>query len=278
VYFRPLFSNSGCQPNDPSPCPITEGLVVDDSLLPAGTTVVPQVYDNNGKPLGNMIVCPPAGCSLYLLFYVSASAPVPLPVGTNWYVDTHEIFGSQIGGETHIYFGISGLTPPKPSPTPCTSGAQGTPGPDLTKPIRLLYPAGNPVLAFGGLPIVRPDDGHNPQFFINLGESASHISSLTNLFLFVQNGAWDEQRFNGINYKNFVDYATVSIGLYAAASGTPEDTILKIEDIYAQLNSHYLADTQFDMTYTHLPERNVYNTTLGYQIYQSNAFKLCSLP
>ena len=47
----------------------------------------------------------------------------------------------------------------------------------------------------------------------------------------------------------------VSIGLYGAASGTSEATILQIENTYAGMNSQYPAGTVFDKTYTHLPAR-----------------------
>jgi len=66
-----------------------------------------------------------------------------------------------------------------------------------------------------------------------------------------------------------VDYATVAIGLYAASSGMSRDEILRIQDAFAAGESRYRPETEMDKTYTHLPVRNVANTDLGFELYQS---------
>jgi len=162
---------------------------------------------------------------------------------------------------------------PAPKPTPC---APGTPGPDPAKAIPLFDSNGNAITDSEGNPVLRPDDGHDPQFFINQGKSALPILNLLNLPLFRQGAPWDEQRVNGVPYSEFIDYATIAIGLYGAASGTSENEILGISNLYASFFSHYPKDTPMDPTYTHLPLSNVSDTMLGYTLYQSKAFALCS--
>jgi hypothetical protein len=85
---------------------------------------------------------------------------------------------------------------------------------------------------------------------------------------FNRGGAWDAQRVGGSFHTEFVDYATVAIGLCAAADGIPRDEILEIENRVAR-DSHYDRDKQMDKTYTHLPKVNVENTDLGIQLYQT---------
>jgi hypothetical protein len=79
----------------------------------------------------------------------------------------------------------------------------------------------------------------------------------------VQGFTWDEQRKGGVFYRQFVDYATAAIGIYGAATGTPEATLLTIENDWAAVSSHYAPYTVYDQNYTHLPASNVYNTDLG---------------
>ncbi|MFI5023553.1 MAG: hypothetical protein ACHQRJ_18130, partial [Alphaproteobacteria bacterium] len=64
-------------------------------------------------------------------------------------------------------------------------------------------------------------------------------------------------------------YPTVAIGLYGAAAGIPIETLFIIQDNYAWIKSRYPEGTVYDETYTHLPERNVGNTELGYELYKS---------
>ena len=78
--------------------------------------------------------------------------------------------------------------------------------------------------------------------------------------------AADQRR---LSIPQFVDYATVALGLYGAAAGIPIETLFTIQDNYAWIMSHYREGTVYDETYTHLPERNVGNTELGYELYKS---------
>ena len=98
------------------------------------------------------------------------------------------------------------------------------------------------------------------------------------LYKLKQGGVWDAQRAGGKNYPEYVDYATVAIGLYAASSGISRDEILRVQDAYAAKYSHYPPKTEMDKTYTHLPVRNVANTDLGFQLYQSGGIHAAARP
>ncbi len=76
------------------------------------------------------------------------------------------------------------------------------------------------------------------------------------------------QRLDNKFDARFIDYATVVIGLYYAAAGFPLNECLKIQNIYAAIFSNF-GRVQMDRTYTHLAERNVFNTKLGYELFNS---------
>lgn len=86
---------------------------------------------------------------------------------------------------------------------------------------------------------------------------------------FRQGGAWDAQHIGGKQHREYRDYSTIAIGLYAAAAGISESEILRVQDIYAWMHSRFPSNTGFDETYTHLPKRNVEDTLAGYLLYQS---------
>ncbi len=65
-----------------------------------------------------------------------------------------------------------------------------------------------------------------------MGRLAGPIIGLAGLPLFVQGYAWDEQRKDGVFYPQFVSYATVAIGIYGAATGTSEATLLTSAIVY----------------------------------------------
>ena len=96
---------------------------------------------------------------------------------------------------------------------------------------------------------------------------------LVELSKFRQGGEWDAQRIGGHFHAEFVDYATVAIGLYAASSGMKRQEILGIQDNYARLRSHYAAGTLMDRTYTHLPARNVANTETGFKLIETGRIR-----
>ncbi len=90
---------------------------------------------------------------------------------------------------------------------------------------------------------------------------------------FRQGCAWDAQRLGGHFHAEFVDYATVAIGLYAAASGITRNEILGIQDRYAARYSRFAAGTLMHRTYTHLPARNVANTEAGFKLIETGRIK-----
>ena len=96
---------------------------------------------------------------------------------------------------------------------------------------------------------------------------------LFELSKFRQGGEWDAQRIGGHFHAEFVDYATVAIGLYAASSGMKRSEILGIQNNYARLRSHYTAGTLMDKVYTHLPARNVANTETGFKLIETGRIK-----
>ena len=82
----------------------------------------------------------------------------------------------------------------------------------------------------------------------------------------------------GKHHPEYVDYATVAIGLYAASSGMSREEILSIQDAFAARESRFGPGLEMDRTYTHLPARNVANTDLGFQLYQSSRIQATANP
>lgn len=110
---------------------------------------------------------------------------------------------------------------------------------------------------------------------MNKGSFASPITYTQDLFAFRRWQPLDEQRINGKWHREFVDYATIAIGLYGAASDTPATVLLTIQNWYAR-TSQFDPDVTRDPLYTNLPETNVRNTLLGYRLFQRNAFGNCN--
>jgi hypothetical protein len=134
-------------------------------------------------------------------------------------------------------------------------------------------------------PIMRPADARmDPHFFVNQGlkdkknqemllETGGEQRALGALRYWIgalchfdRGHPWDAQRINHTYHREFVNYATVAIGLYAAANGIPEKDILTAQNLRA-FDSHYASDVKMDGTYTNLPATNVENTHLGYWLY-----------
>lgn len=199
---------------------------------------------------------------------------------------------------------LSGASPPTDAGTAATADAGaadaraakgaaaagvGKPN-DPTAPVPVFDDQGRPVLIpkgpYEGQQMLRPAR-LDPHFFVNQGTAdRSYYDALTNnavsdnggadlailslelmqLYKLKQGGVWDAQRAGGKNYPEYVDYATVAIGLYAASSGVSRDEILRMQDAYAARYSRYSPGTDMDKTYTHLPVRNVANTDLGFQL------------
>ncbi len=144
-----------------------------------------------------------------------------------------------------------------------------------------------------GRPMMRPA-GLDPHVFVNQGaldkryyemllkysyldSSGAGLTILeheaSELAKFRQGGEWDAQRIGGHFHAEFVDYATVAIGLYASSSGMTRNEILGIQDRYAAMHSRYPAGTLMDQTYTHLPARNVANTEAGFKLIETGRIK-----
>jgi len=159
------------------------------------------------------------------------------------------------------------------------------------KPVPLIDDKGRPVLDANGKQILRPE-GFDPHFFVDRGRAAASIVEQPNPFNtegsgpayfgtvfgdlsnFRQGGAWDAQRAGGQNHPDFINDATINIGLYGAAAGIPQDLMLRVENEYAAEHSHFPTVTKMDPEYTHLPKTNVQNTQLGYQLYESGRIGL----
>ncbi len=150
--------------------------------------------------------------------------------------------------------------------------------PDMT-PVPLLDGEGKPVFSKdekgNAVQVMRPA-GIDPKFFIMRGaqgdpadETGGYaVGKLTrDLPKFWQGHEWDVQRVGGW-HKEFVDYSTIAIGLYGAAAGIPEELMLRAEDVYAWRKSDFATEKR-DAAHTHLAERNVENTHIGYELYRS---------
>lgn len=142
----------------------------------------------------------------------------------------------------------------------------------LTRP--LVDREGQPVIGGSGRPVEFPST-LPPTFFVEQGERLRNLVPevlLTQLAMdlvkFRHFRPWDAQRMDGEFFDEWVDYATVAIGLYAAAAGMPLDGILRIQDEYARWFSDF-KDAKRDPVYRHLRVDNVRNTRLGYELYHS---------
>ena len=107
---------------------------------------------------------------------------------------------------------------------------------------------GNAIIGGLGSPIRRPK-ALDPNMFVAAGledkqlwttalaSPAGYMSAVRRLYerlkQFDRFGPWDAQRFTGKFDGRYVDYATVAIGLYAAAAGIPRAAILEIENYIA---------------------------------------------
>jgi hypothetical protein len=159
-------------------------------------------------------------------------------------------------------------------------------------PVPFVDDKGQAILKSDGTPMMRPA-GMDPHFFVNQalrdmkvetgnllslpkedgsrrkeGGVAALAYQAAALAHFSRGGPWDAQRIGGAFHAEFVDYATVAIGLYCAANGIAREQSLTIQNLIAR-TSHYRSGEEMDKTYIYLPARNVRNTDLGYSLYQS---------
>jgi hypothetical protein len=132
---------------------------------------------------------------------------------------------------------------------------------------------GQVIRGIDGNPIVIPT-WVDPHFFVDQGidDRGAAIDdpsiALYDLWEFRQRGGWDLQRDKGVYLPQFRDAANVVIGLYAAALGLPPAAALHLADRYAEGHSRFVNEVM-DRTYVHLPQRNVYDIKLGYELFQS---------
>ena len=101
------------------------------------------------------------------------------------------------------------------------------------------------------------------------GAASQQMFLMVKLSQFRHYGSWDIQQVGGKFNPLYVDYSTIAIGLYSAAFGLSEDETLSIENQYARFFHSTFAGAPMDKKYTHLAERNVINTNIGYQLYNS---------
>ncbi len=147
-------------------------------------------------------------------------------------------------------------------------------------PVPFMDDSGNLILGESGAPMMRPA-GFDPHFFSAAGAAdrarmgaqgmRSGTMSVNSLANFRQGGPWDAQRIGGSFHEQFIDSATVFIGIYASNAGLSQDQVLGIQNAYASMFSQFATGTVFDSRFTSLPLRNVQNTQLGYNLVGNGA-------
>ena len=158
-------------------------------------------------------------------------------------------------------------------------------------PVTFVDAEGKPMLDQEGQTMQRPS-GLDPHFFVRTGlQDKAFVAAMvrsgqggpagayiaSQLAKFAAYYPWDAQRLDRGFHHEYVKYATVVIGLYAAALGLPEDHILDIQNSYASVLSD-MKESRFDSFYTNLPEDNVWNTRLGYELYRSGRIRAETKP
>ena len=138
---------------------------------------------------------------------------------------------------------------------------------------------GQPIVGAEGKPVQFPSD-LSPQFFVERGHrllQRPHASVAAqvaiDLLKFIHWAPWDAQRRDWTFIPEWVDYATIAIGLYAAAAGISKHDILVAQNVFAGLRSDF-KDAPMDGTYTNLAERNIRNTEIGFRLYRDGQFDL----
>jgi hypothetical protein len=130
---------------------------------------------------------------------------------------------------------------------------------------------GTPVKDKDGAVVSRPKSPL-PSFFVDEGLATKYgPAGYRKLLLFRQGRIWDMQRDGKMYFPEFVEYASIVIGLFGAASAINETLLLVISDVYAIAASthRYSPANPRDPTFGALPARNIWNTRLGYQLYKT---------
>lgn len=102
-----------------------------------------------------------------------------------------------------------------------------------------------------------------------IGVSASLLSLYDGMSSFRIAGPWDAQRINPVYTAEYRDYSTIAIGIYFAAAGIDVNLCLIVQNTYAAVKSKFADTDNFDAMFRYLPKRNVRNTRLGYDIYET---------
>jgi hypothetical protein len=102
----------------------------------------------------------------------------------------------------------------------------------------------------------------------------NQLMQQTRLKNFVQGGIWDLQRPRDnsgqhVFREEFVNAATVAIGIYCSAAGIPFNVALEGESFYSKQANSNFGNVAMDRYYG-LPKRNVLNTDLGYDLERYN--------
>lgn len=153
-------------------------------------------------------------------------------------------------------------------------------------PVPFVTDDGQPVLTQSGQPMMRPSDV-DPTGVMLVGDGyrlgvlsspggIDEINSYSALAFFKIGGPWDWQRVgpDRVFVQEFRDFASVQIGMYAAAANIPMENVLAISDWYASKFSTFRPGTVYNKVYTHLPDLNVYNERLGYDLVKSGKIKI----
>jgi hypothetical protein len=240
----------------------------------------PQPTDANGNPL-------PSGGSMAALMdssalgasdlsgHAMAWSPVPgagAPVPADWSLyDPQTSFSDGLSASGSLGFADANGQNQGASPQPASAPAARLPY-DNT-PVPFLDWRGDPIIGPDGDAMMIPK-GADPHFFVDQGladRSAGWASTARSLANFGQGHPWDLQRQEPDKpMKNqFRDAASVAIGLYGAAAGVPQPVMLGLSGLYAAKNSTFPKDEPRDPLYVTLSKRNVDNTKLGYELYQT---------
>jgi hypothetical protein len=154
------------------------------------------------------------------------------------------------------------------------------------KAVPLFDDDGDPVMVWN--PKYRQDEqvqipeDISLNYFAKVGEEDRNRSwgeQKARLLNFLWGQKWDLQRpglvkdsaGKYINFPQFVDVATIAIGVYAGAAGISLDKLLADQSVAARYGSYGTAFA--DPEYGPLPHRNVLNTELGYYLYTSGKIK-----
>jgi hypothetical protein len=221
----------------------------------------------------------------YILRDLVAKAAVDDPEHPGWPKNAPDSQGGRFRPKHEVAAADNSTSSPTPTSRPKLS-ARDIPPNSPKHPVPLLDTRGNPITDAQGNPLLRPAD-MPPEMFVSEGQAIRDkfnaalkqdsglllSQAIAELFdklrQFGQGGVWDAQRIQGLAVDEYRDYATIAIGLFAAAAGLPIQIALQIQNVYAFIWSNFDPQEQKDEVYTNLPKRNVRNTEIGYELYES---------